>query len=229
MGRIVIERTTVLIADDHPLFRDGIRTLLLATPDMVLIGEAETGHEVVRLAEQLQPDVILMDIQMPGLNGIEATRQIVHASPHIAILIVTMFDDDHSVFSAMRAGARGYVLKGIKHDEMQRALRAVGNGEAIFSPTVATRMIAFFTDMHLPTLITVFPDLSRRERELLDLIAQGYKNPEIAERLVLSPKTVRNHVSNILSKLQVADRAEAILKAREAGLGGEGTTTFSTK
>jgi DNA-binding NarL/FixJ family response regulator len=221
VGAVMIERLRVLIADDHPLFRDGIRTLLLAAPDMELVGEAETGHEVVRLAEQLQPDVILMDIQMPGINGIEATRQIVHASPHIAILMVTMFDDDHSVFSAMRAGARGYVLKGVKHDDMQRALRAVGNGDAIFSPTVATRMMAFFASMRPATLPAMFSDLSQRERELLDLIAQGYKNPEIAERLVLSPKTVRNHVSNILSKLQVADRGQAILKAREAGLGSQ--------
>jgi DNA-binding NarL/FixJ family response regulator len=213
------ELIRVLIADDHPLFRDGLRTLLLSAPDMNLVGEAEFGHDVVRLAAELQPDVVLMDIQMPDMDGIEATRQIVQSSPHIAVLIVTMFDDDNLVFSAMRVGARGYVLKGAKHDELQRAIRAASNGEAIFSPTVASRMMAFFANMRPAKLPQVFPELSEREREVLALIAQGYKNPEIAERLVLSPKTVRNHVSNILSKLQVADRAEAILKAREAGLG----------
>jgi DNA-binding NarL/FixJ family response regulator len=209
----------IIIADDHQLFRDGIRTLLLAAPDMQLVGEAETGDQAVSLTGQLQPDVVLMDIQMPGINGIEATRQIVHASPHVAVLMVTMFDDDHSVFSAMRAGARGYVLKGAKHEDMLRAIRAGGNGEAIFSPTVAARMMDFFAGMRPSKLPEVFPELSDREREVLNLIAEGYKNPEIAEELVLSPKTVRNHVSNILSKLQVADRAQAILKAREAGLG----------
>jgi DNA-binding NarL/FixJ family response regulator len=209
----------ILIADDHQLFRDGIRTLLLAAPDMQQVGEAETGDQAVSLTGQLQPDVVLMDIQMPGINGIEAARQIVHTSPHIVVLMVTMFDDDHSVFSAMRAGARGYVLKGAKHEDMLRAIRAAGNGEAIFSPTVAARMMDFFAGMRPTKLPEVFPELSDREREVLNLIAEGYKNLEIAEELVLSPKTIRNHVSNILSKLQVADRAQAILKAREAGLG----------
>jgi DNA-binding NarL/FixJ family response regulator len=217
------ETLQILIADDHQLFRDGLRTLLLAAPDMVLAGEAETGDQAVALTAQLQPDVVLMDIQMPGINGIEATRRIVRDSPHVAVLMVTMFDDDHSVFAAMRAGARGYVLKGAKHEDMLRAIRAAGNGEAIFSPTVAARMMDFFAGMQPANLPQVFPELSEREREILNLIAKGYKNPEIAEHLVLSPKTVRNHVSNILSKLQVADRAQAILKAREAGLGGQDT------
>jgi len=217
-----IEQIQVLIAEDHELFRDGIRTLLLAAPDMRLAGEASTGGEAVELAARLQPDVVLMDIQMPGLNGIEATRQIVSASPHIAVLMVTMFDDDHSVFSAMRAGARGYVLKGARHEEMLRAIRAVGNGEAIFSPSIAARMMDFFAGMRPAALPQAFPELTDREREILHLIAEGLRNPDISERLVLSPKTVRNHVSNILSKLQVADRAQAILKAREAGLGGLG-------
>ncbi len=212
------DKLRVLVADDHPLFRDGIRTLVMTSADMELVGEAETGDQAVKMAEETQPDVVLMDIQMPGINGIEAARQIVHASPHIAVLMVTMFDDDHSVFSAMRAGARGYVLKGARHDELLRAILAVGNGEAIFSPVLAARMMTFFAGMRTSPL-HIFPELSEREREILDLIAQGYKNPEISERLVLSPKTVRNHVSNILSKLQVADRAEAILKARAAGLG----------
>lgn len=209
----------ILIADDHQLFRDGLRTLLLAAPDMHLVGEAETGEQVVRLAAELQPDVILMDIQMPGINGIEATRQIVDTSPHIAVVMVTMFDDNRSVFAAMRAGARGYVLKGAKHEDMLRAIRAVGSGDAIFSPALATRMMEFFAAMPPVRSPRLFPELSGREHEILHLIAAGYKNPEIAEQLVLSPKTVRNHVSNILSKLQVADRAQAILKAREAGFG----------
>lgn len=213
------ERIRVLIADDHPLFRDGIRTLLLSASDMELVGEAESGHDAVLQAVDLQPDVILMDIQMPDLDGVEATRRIIHNSPHIAVLMVTMFDDDNLVFSAMRAGARGYILKGAKHDEMQRAIRAANNGEAIFSANVAARMAAFFAHIHPAKLPQLFPELSDREREILDLIAQGYKNPEIAEKLFLSPKTVRNNVSNILSKMQVADRAEAILKAREQGLG----------
>lgn len=213
------ELITVLIADDHPLFRDGIRTLLLSVSDMELIGEAETGDEAVRLAAALQPDVVLMDIQMPGINGIEAARQIVYASPHIALLMMTMFDDDDSVFAAMRAGARGYILKGAKQDEIQRAIRAAAHGEAIFSPSVAARMMVYFSALRPAQSPQIFPELSEREREILALIAQGYKNPEITAALVLSPKTVRNHVSNILGKLQVADRAEAILKARAAGLG----------
>ncbi len=215
------EKIRVLIADDHPLFREGLRTLLLAAPDMELVGEAESGSAAIRLAAELQPYVILMDIQMPGIDGVEATRQIIHSSPHIAVLMVTMFDDDSLVFSAMRAGACGYVLKGATHDELQRAIRAAGNGEAIFSPTVASRMMTFFGSMRPAKLPPMFPELSDREREILELIAQGYKNPELAERLVLSPKTVRNHVSNILSKLQVADRAEAIFKARDAGFGNQ--------
>lgn len=217
------DKLSVLIADDHLLFRDGIRTLLLTAPDMVLAGEAETGDEAIRMAQEIQPDVILMDVQMPGSNGIEATRQIFHTSPHIAVLMMTMFDDDQLVFTAMRAGARGYVLKGAKHDEILRAIRAVGSGEAIFSPSVASRMMTFFSNMRPARLPQIFPELSNREREVLELITQGYRNPEIAEKLVLSPKTVRNHVSNILSKLQVADRTQAVLKAREAGLGNEPT------
>ena len=213
-----MDRIRVLIADDHQLFRDGLRALLLSAPDTELVGEAVSGEEVVAMAASLQPDVILMDIQMPGINGIKATGQIVQASPHIAVLMVTMFENDHSVFAAMRAGARGYVLKGSKNNEILRAIRAIGNGEAIFSPGIATRLMDYFNSMRPTQHPDVFPELSDREREVLALIAQGLRNSEIAEKLVISPKTVRNHVSNILSKLQVADRTEAIIRARDAGL-----------
>jgi len=209
----------VLIADDHLLFRDGLRTLLSSAPDMELAGEGATGDEVVALAAELQPEVILMDIQMPGLNGIDATRQVVQDSPHIGVLVLTMYDDDASVFTAIRAGARGYLLKGAKYDEILRAVRAVANGEAIFSPAIANRMMEYFAAMRPAAAPQVFPELSEREREILGLIAQGMKNAEIADRLYLSPKTVRNHVSNILGKLHLADRTEAILRARDAGLG----------
>jgi DNA-binding NarL/FixJ family response regulator len=209
----------VLIADDHPLFRSGMGALLAADPDTEVAGEATTGDEAIALAAALQPDVILMDIQMPGVSGIEATRRIVYTSPHIRILIVTMFEDDHSVFTAMRAGARGYVLKGARPEEMLRALQAVGSGEAIFSPAIATRMLDFFGNLQPAAFPHALPELTEREREILDLIAQGQSNAAIAKQLVLSPKTISNYVSNIFSKLQVADRAQAMLRAREAGLG----------
>ena len=215
----MMEPLRVLIADDHPLFRHGIHALLDAAPDFEVVGEATTGDEALTMAAALQPDVILMDVQMPGVNGIEATRRIVRESPHIRILIVTMFEDDASVFTAMRAGARGYVLKDAEKAEMLRAIRAVGSGEAIFSPAIATRLIDFFAAPKPAAAPDAFPDLTEREREILDLIAQGKSNADIAGQLVLSPNTVRNYVSNIFSKLQVADRAHAILLARDAGLG----------
>jgi DNA-binding NarL/FixJ family response regulator len=207
----------VLIADDHPLFRNGMRALLSSVQDMEVAGVATKGEEAVA-ATSLQPDVILMDLQMPGINGIEATRQILHTSPHIRVLVVTMFEDDHSVFTALRAGARGYILKDADEDEILRAIRAVGRGEAIFSPTIAQRLIDFFSAPQPILLPQIFPELTDREREVLGLIAQGHNNNDIARRLGLSLKTVANHVSNIFSKLQVADRAQAIIRAREAGL-----------
>ena len=206
----------VLIADDHPVFRNGMRALIASLPEMEVAGEATTGDEVVMLAASLQPDVILMDLKMPGMSGIAATRRILDASPHISILVVTMFEDDESVFAALRAGARGYILKGSNPNEIVRAIGAVGNGEAIFSPAIARRLLDFFASPH-PTALPL-PELSDREREILTLIVQGHTNQEIAAQLVLSLKTVRNHVSNIFSKLHVADRAHAILRAREAGL-----------
>jgi DNA-binding NarL/FixJ family response regulator len=212
---------TVLIVDDHQFFRDGVRALLDAQPDMECVGEATTGDEAVRRASELQPDVILMDVQMPGMSGVEATRQIVGTSPQIRVLVVTMFEDDALVFAAMRAGARGYLLKGARHEDMVRALRAVGNGDAIFSPAIAGKLVKYFALLQPSRFAQVFPELSSREREILALLAQGHKNAEIAGHLVISPKSVRNYVSNIISKLQVADRAQAILRARDAGLGRE--------
>ncbi len=209
----------ILIADDHPVFRFGLRALLEAQADMEVIGEAESGTEAVQMAQSLQPDVLLMDINMPHLNGIEATKQVTAASKDIAILIITMFDDD-TVFTAMQAGARGYLLKGAQGDETLRAIRAVANGEVIFSPGVAGQMMAFFAKGSRQQSEPVpFPDLTPREREILELLAQGLINNAIADKLVLSPKTIRNQVSTIFSKLQVASRSEAIVKAREAGLG----------
>ena len=215
----------VLIADDHTLFREGVHALLSAAPDTEVVGQAANGAEAVNQAAALLPDVILMDIQMPGVNGIEATRRILRANPHIGIIVVTMLEDDDSVFAAMRAGARGYVLKGADKVEMLRTIRAVAQGEALFGPAIARRLTNFFAgldaSLHSAAHLQVFPELTEREREVLDLIAQGYSNAAIAERLVLSPKTVSNHISNIFSKLQVADRAQATIRAREAGLGRE--------
>ena len=213
-----METLRVLIADDHPLFRDGLRTLLESSSDTDVVGEAATGTEVVERALELQPDVVLMDLQMPEVNGIEATRAIVEASPHIGVLVLTMFEDEDSVFAAMCAGARGYLLKGSSHEEILRSIRAVGAGEAIFGPAIAERLMAFFASAPAGPP-RAFPELTEREREVLELIARGESNTAIAGRLTLSPKTIRNHVSNIFTKLRVADRAQAIVRAREAGLG----------
>ena len=206
----------ILVADDHTLFREGLLSLFASLPDAEVVGEAATGEQAINQAEKLQPDVVLMDIQMPGINGIEAARQIVRTSPHIGVIVVTMFEEDDSVFAAMRAGARGYVLKGASQTEMLRVIRAVAQGEALFGAPIAARLMNFFAAPRPPQ---AFPELTEREREVLNLIAQGHDNPEIARRLVISIKTVRNHVSNIFSKLQVADRAQAIIRARDAGLG----------
>jgi len=208
----------MLIAEDSKAFRDGLRDLFAAAPDMTLTGEAVNGLEAVDLAKRFQPDVILMDLHMPELNGIEATRRILQTSPHIAILVLTMYDDDESVFAAMRAGARGYLLKGALKNEILRAIRGVAAGEAIFGPAIAQRMMTYFGQMP-PAAASAFPELTGREQEILQLIAQHHTNQEIAQKLQISPKTVRNHVSNIFAKLQVADRAEAIMRARDAGLG----------
>lgn len=209
----------ILLADDHPFFRDGVRLLLDSTEDTTVVGEASDGEEAVALAAAIEPDVILMDINMPGLNGIEATRRIVGTRPQTGILMVTMYDDDESVFAAVRAGARGYVLKGANQVELLRAIRAVAGGDAVFGPALASRLMAYFSAPRPSVSYQPFPELTDRERDVLTLIAQNRGNAEIADRLFLSPKTVRNYISSIFSKLQVADRAEAIARAREAGLG----------
>ncbi len=208
----------VVIADDHPMFRRGLNSLVTAQNDMEVVGEVTSAAEAIEAAAAL-PDIILMDLHMPG-GGIEATREIARLYPNVQILVVTMFKDDDSVFSALRAGARGYVLKDAEDEELLRAVRAVSRGEAIFSPEIATRVLAYFArPPSLPR--NVFPELTDREREVLELVAEGRGNPEIAGRLNLHLKTVANYASNIFSKLQVADRAEAIAVARHAGLGTE--------
>jgi DNA-binding NarL/FixJ family response regulator len=213
-----IEKVRILIVDDHPLFRKGLRMVLSSLPDMLVAGEATTAQEAITQAGSLQPDLILMDLQMPGGSGLTAVRHITNHYPHIRILVVTLFADDESVFTALRAGARGYILKDADETEIIRAIRAVAQGEAIFSPAIATRLIDFFATTPTTASQSIFPDLTDREREILTLIARGEKNATIAEKLTISLKTVRNHVSNIFSKLQVADRAQAAIRAREAGL-----------
>jgi DNA-binding NarL/FixJ family response regulator len=207
----------ILIADDHPVFRFGLKALLATEPDAEVIGEASTGEEAVSLASELAPDVILMDINMPDLNGIEATRQVLAARPQTGILIVSMLDDD-SVFAALRAGARGYLLKGAEGDATLRAIRIIAEGGTIFSPGIAGRVMKYFAG-EKPESPAPFPELTEREREILALLAQGLSNAEIAKHLVISQKTVRNHISKIFNKLQVSDRLQAALRAREAGLG----------
>ena len=213
----------ILIADDHGVVREGLRAVLGSEPDMEVVGEAATGKEVVERAAELGPDVILMDIQMPELNGIEATRRILEANPEVGVVVLTMFEDDDSVFSAMRAGARGYVLKGAPPSEILKVVRAVAEGEAHFGPEIARRLMDFFSAPKPTSPADAFPELTAREVEILDLIAQGHSNAKIAARLFVSPKTVGNHVAHIFTKLQVADRAHAIIRARDAGLGREDT------
>ena len=209
----------VLVADDHPAFRRGLQLMLADTDDISIEGEAASGAQAVELGEQLAPDVILMDLRMPNLDGIEATRRLSRNNPAPAIVVLTMFEDDDSVLAAMRAGARGYVLKGAEQDEIIRAIRAAAAGEAIFGPEIAQRVIDHFTNSAGPQP-TAFPALTERERQVLELIAAGKGNASIAHELMINLKTVRNHVSNIFTKLQVSDRSAAIVKARQSGLGG---------
>jgi len=214
-----MEPIRLLIADDHAPFRRGLRAMLRGERDMVIEGEAADGPTAVSRAEALQPDVILMDLRMPILDGLEATRRILHTSPHIRVLVFTMADDAESVFAALQAGARGYLVKGALKADVLRTIRAVASGDAIFGPAVAQRLLHHFATGRGVWGSDAFPELTEREREVLGLLARGRGTQEIAERLGLSPKTIRNHVANICTKLQVEDRAHAILRARDAGLG----------
>lgn len=214
-----VDPIRVLLVDDHPVFLAGLKMLLDADTRTEVVGEAATGAEAIALAAGTQPDAVVMDLHLPDVNGIEATRAITQTSPHIGVLVLTMYDDDDSVFAAMRAGARGYLLKGAGHAEIVNAIASVGAGTAVFGPSIARRLIDFFANHRTVGAPVPLPELTDREREILGLIAAGENNTAIAQQLFLSAKTVRNHVSNIFSKLQVVDRAQAIVRARKAGLG----------
>jgi DNA-binding NarL/FixJ family response regulator len=213
------ERLRVLVADDHPVFRSGLRTTITAMQDVEVVGEAATGLQAVALARQLRPNLVVMDLHLPELDGIQATRRILEHDPTVAVLVLTMLEDDDSVFAALQAGARGYLLKGADHDDITRAVQAVAQGEAIFGPAVAARVLTYFASTRPPPS-PVLAELTDREREVLELLAAGNPNAAIAQQLFLSPKTVRNYISSIFAKLQVASRGEAIVRAREQGLGG---------
>ena len=210
----------VLVVDDHPLYREGLVTALSMVDGVEVVGEAGDGAEAVELARRLAPDVVVMDLNLPGVGGIEATRRITAELPGTAVLVLTMLEGDDALFAAMRAGARGYLLKGADRQEIARALATVANGEVVFSATLAARVLAWFGRGGGRAAAAPFPELTEREREVLDLVARGLTNAAIARRLVVSDKTVRNHVSNVFGKLHVADRAEAVARARDAGLGG---------
>jgi DNA-binding NarL/FixJ family response regulator len=209
----------VLVVDDHALFREGVCALLASVPATEVVGVAVSGMEAIERAESLKPDVVLMDVQMPDMNGLEATRRVLARRPEVGVIVVTMFEDDETLFAAMRAGAKGYVLKGAGQDELVRAIEAVARGEALYGPAIASRILRFFQASRTSLPVDAFPDLTEREREVLDLIASGLGNAAIARRLAIAEKTVRNHVSSIFSKLHVTDRVQAVVRAREAGYG----------
>jgi DNA-binding NarL/FixJ family response regulator len=209
----------VLLVDDHPLFLDGVRAALGSDPSIEILGEAGDVVQALELAEATSPDVVLMDLGLPDGSGIDATRQVVAAVPGVRVLVMTMTTDDDAVVAAMRAGARGFVVKGAGRADLLDAVRTVAAGGAVFSPSIADRLGSFFSGLAAQPGREVFPQLSEREREVLELVARGYDNRRVARELFLSDKTVRNHVSAILGKLEAPDRAEAILRARRAGLG----------
>ena len=214
-----MEVIRILVADDHTLFRKGLRSLLENLTGMEVVGEAATGSEVVTLAEELVPDLVLMDIKMPGLSGIEATKLILQENPHTGIILVTMYDDAESVFSGMRAGARGYVLKGADPQDLKHAIEAAYRGEVLLSPAIAAKLLHRFNRMGEPRQTGIpYEELTPRELEVLRLVAEGLSNKEIASKLVLSEKTVKNRISNIFAKLRVNDRTQAVLHALRAGL-----------
>jgi DNA-binding NarL/FixJ family response regulator len=218
----VTEPIRVLIVDDHPVFRDGLAALLDPLEGITVTGRVADGAQAVAATVSVpadqRPHVVIMDIQMPVLNGIEATRRIVQATPEVGVLVVTMGEDDATVFSAVRAGARGYLLKGAGQDEVVRAIGTVHAGGVVFGASLAARVTRAFAAPANPRA-AAFPPLTDREREVLDLIAAGRTNAQIAAELFLSGKTVRNNVSTILSKLQAGDRANVIIRARDAGFG----------
>jgi DNA-binding NarL/FixJ family response regulator len=215
----VTGQVRVVIADDHPMFRYGLRAVLAASDEVEVVGEAADGSELLAMVEHTGPDVVLTDLAMPGMDGASAARQIIERFPGIGVLVLTMHEDDEALFGALRAGASGYLLKGAEREEIVRAVLAVASGDAVYSSTVARRIVGFFTSAHKTYAAQVFPDLTAREHEILDLVATGLGNHEIARRLVLSEKTVRNNVAAILTKLQVPNRAAAVAKARDTGLG----------
>lgn len=217
-------RIRLMIVDDHTLFREGLRAILKSVADIEIVGEAGNGADAIRLAHELKPEIVLMDIQMQHPNGIEACRRILEHDPDVAVIMLTMLEDTDSLFAAMTTGARGYVLKGADKAEVLKTIRAVADGDVLFGAAVASRMSEVFRGIASAPRITrkaasPFPELTERELEILDLLAQGLGNPTIADRLNITPKTISNHISHIFDKLQVSDRAQAMIKAREAGLG----------
>ena len=213
----------VLVADDHPVVRSGLTALLGTIDGLVVVGEAADGSAAVREAQLLRPDVVLMDVRMPGLDGLEATRRIRAAVPTAAVLVLTMYEDDATVFTAMQAGARGYLLKGAEQAEIVAAILAVAAGQAIFGPGIASRVLGYFASPpELPGAEDPFPELTPREHDILQLLAEGRRTASIAEALHLSPKTVSNNLTTIFAKLEVADRTAAVIRAREGGIGGHG-------
>ncbi|MFC4068886.1 response regulator [Actinoplanes subglobosus] len=212
----------VLIADDHPMFRYGLTAAIGAAPEIELVGEASDGAELLTLTGTTKPDVVITDLAMPGTDGVTAIRRIRDDHPEVAVLVLTMHEDDDALFGAIRAGAHGYLLKGADSDDIVRAVLTVARGDVVYGTSVAKRIMDFFTGAHRDHATTVFPTLTGREREILELVAAGLKNHEIARRLVLSEKTIRNNVAAILTKLQVSDRAAAVARARDAGLGHAG-------
>ena len=215
----------VVLADDHPVVRGGLRALLSTIDGIEVVGEAADGEEALREVQLARPDVLLVDIRMPGLDGVETTRRVREIAPEVAVLVLTMYDDDSTLFTAMQAGARGYLLKGAEQEEIVGAIRAVSAGQAIFGPGIASRVLGYFASppAEVRGLDEPFPELTDRERDILALLADGRRTAQIAAELFLSPKTVSNNLTSIFAKLEVTDRAAAIIRARDGGLGRAGS------